>query len=172
MIPDRLNLLAMSSAGTTLVLRDRAGQRWLYPPAGGQPRKLDAEHAERLIAHGELVPVEQDFDSWVELDAFRQARAAEAMPSQAVDVERFDRHDLELMLSVAREMRSEGDSERARLLVLRLLRAPDATSDRDVYEELLGFLERLEHPSLALVEQPSTPIQQKARERWGVARAA
>lgn len=172
MIADSLNLLAMSSAGTTLVLCDRAGQRWLYPPANGQPRKLDAEQAERLIAHGELVRVERDFDSWADLDAFRQARAAEAMPSQAVDVELFDRHDIELMLNVARELLSEGDSERARLLVLRLLRAPVVTSDRDLYEQLLGFLDRLERPPLSLAAQPPTPLQQKAHERWGLARAA
>ncbi len=173
MILDRLTLLASSPAGTTLVLRDRAGRLWLYPPvAAGQPRELDVEQAERVIAHGELERVERTFGSWAELDAFRQARAAAATPQEAVDVEKFDLQDVELMLGVARELLSEGESERARLLVLRLLRAPAAKSDRDAYEQLLDFLEGLERPSLSPAAQPPSSYQQKARERWELARAA
>jgi hypothetical protein len=170
---DHVTLVAMSPSGSTLVLRDRGSRLWLYPPAGaGQPRVIDPELAEQVIARGDLDRVGRDFEGWDDLDAFRQKRAAKATPTEVVDVESLDLHDVELMMEVAERWLAGGEGDRARQLALRLLRVPAVRSDADANDRLVGFIEKLGRPDLRLHSEPTTTLQARAYERWELPRAA
>jgi hypothetical protein len=170
---DHVTLVAMSPAGSTLVLRDRGDRLWHYPPEGvGRPRVIDSNLAEREIARGDLERLEREFESWEDLDAFRQERAAQMTPGEVVDVESLDLHDVELMLGVARQWLADGEGDRARALALRLLRVPAVRSDADANDRLVGFIEKLGRPDLRLRSEPTTTLQARAYERWELPRAA
>jgi hypothetical protein len=173
MPPDSITLIAMSPAGSTLVVRDEVARVWLYPPEGaGHPQVIDPETMEQAIARGDLERVGREFESWGDLDAFRQQRAAQATPDETVYAESFDLDDVESMIEVAERWLSEGNGERARLLAFRLLRVPIVRADSRACDRVLGLLERYGRPSLPLHTQPPTSLQAEARDRWELARAA
>ncbi len=168
-----VNLVAMSRSGATLLVRDRTGRLWLYPPeAAGTPRVVDPEAAAQIIARADLEEIQQELPGWQELEAYRQQKAAELAPDPMVDLDDLDAEDAERLLETADRWITAGESERARRLAIRLLRAPVALNDPSVRERLVSMLERLEAPRLQLVTEPRTPIQRRARERWQMPRAA
>jgi hypothetical protein len=170
---DSVNLVAMAPSGTTLVLRDRSQRLWLYPPAGaGKPRVIDSALAEQVIARQDLDRVDRDFTSWTDLDAFRQEQASSRTPRAVVDTESLDLHDIDLLVRVAERWLVDGDAERARALILSLLRVPAVRADQATHDRLIDSMERFECPSLDLCSKERTALQQAARERWDLPRAA
>jgi hypothetical protein len=168
-----VTLVAMAPSGATLVVRDTDDRTWLYPsPGAGQPRLIDSERVEQVIARGDLERIDRDFAGWEELDAFRQERARRVTPQTIVDIDSFDAHDVERHLAVAEQWLAEGDADRPRKLALRLLRTPVARSDTEVSDRLIDFLERLGEPVVAFRSTPRTSLQAAARERWQLQRAA
>jgi hypothetical protein len=168
-----VTLVAMAPSGATLVVRDPDDRTWLCPsPGAGQPHVIDPERVEQAIAYGDLERIDQDFADLKELDAFRQERARRVTPQMIVDIDAFDAHDVEELLEVAEEWLAEGDAARPRKLAYRLLRTPVACSDVEVNERLVGFLERLEEPVVALSSTPSTKRHAAGRERWQLVHAA
>jgi hypothetical protein len=168
-----ITLVAMAPSGATLVVRDTDNRMWLCPsPGAGRSHVIDPERVEQAIAYGDLERINQDFVDLEELDAFRQERARRVTPQTIVDIDAFDAHDVEELLEVAEGLLTEGDVDRPRKLVVRLLRTPVARSDVEVNERLVGFLERLERPVVALRSSPRTKLQMAARERLLQPRAA
>lgn len=169
---DSVTLVAMAPSGATLVLRDRGGRLWLYPPSGaGRPRVVEPALAERVIVEQDLDRLDRDFASWTELDEFRQEQTARA-GEMVVDVESLDSHDIELLLTVAERWLAGGEGDRARVLALRLLRVPVVRVDAGIYEQLVDLIDRLERPRLDLRANARTALQQAAHERWDMLRAA
>jgi hypothetical protein len=170
---DSVTLVAMTRSGATLVLRDRVDRLWLYPPEGaGRPRVVSPELADQVIARQDMERVDRDFQSWQDLDEFRQERASALTPTTIVDLQALDPDDIESLLGVAERWRAEGDAERARRLVIKLLGTPVARADEALHARLLALLERLEEPRLDIRPGPRTPRQAAARERWQQPRAA
>jgi hypothetical protein len=168
-----LKLLAMARSGGTLIIRHRDGRLWLYPPeAAGEPQVIGDARANELIARAELEPVDREFATWEELDEFRQRRAAESIPQRAVDIARFDLHDVERLVGVAERWRADRASDRARRLLLKLLHVPAVRADASMHEQIVGLLEELEEPRLQLHLEPATELQIAARERLQLPRAA
>jgi hypothetical protein len=89
-----------------------------------------------------------------------------------VDIEALDLNDLESLLSVAFRWVRDGEAERARRLIHRLLRTPSVRSDTEMHDRLIDVLERFDTPRLDLRPEPCTPLQAAARERWLQPRAA
>lgn len=168
-----VTLIAMALSGATLVVRDSDERTWLCPsPGAGQPRFIDPERVEHVIAGGDLERIDRDFTSWEELDAFRQERARRVTPQTIVNIDSFDAHDMERHLAVAERWLAEGDTDRPRKLAFRLLRTPVARADGEVHERLIDFLEHVGEPVIAFRSMPRTSLQMAARKRWQLQRAA
>jgi hypothetical protein len=173
MMFDRITLVAMSPAGTTLVLRDRISRLWLYPPRGaGQPRVLDEEAIERVIARADLERVGREFESWPELEDFRQLCASRMAPPEAVDLKSLDGVDVERTIDVAERWLADGDGGRARQLVVALLDVPAALSDDATRRRLVELLKQMEQPPMPIHPEAATQLQRDAHERFQLARAA
>lgn len=154
---ERIALIAMDPSGASLVLCDGHGRVWLYPPEGtGGPRVIEFDAAEEIIAWQDMERIDREFASWAELEAFRQERAARLTPETVADVEAFDLEDVEELVAVAEGWHDDGDTDQARKLVVRLLRAPVARADPAAYDLLLAALESLE-PLADSSGQPTHP---------------
>jgi hypothetical protein len=171
---DLICLIAIAPSGAVLVVRDRDGRLWLYPPEGaGVPRMLDDRLAEQVIARQGLKRVDREFGTWAELDEFREEYAAQTAPDVKIDVAGLDAEDVEGFLAVAERWLADGDLDRSRRLLVRLLRVPALGENADTYERLVTMLEGFDAPPRpALRSEPRTPLQEAARERFDMARAA
>ena len=164
---DRITLLAMAPSGETYLARDRFGKVWLFQPVGaGETTEVDAGLVERAVAFGGFDRIDEHFDSWDELERFRQVRAALVVPDVVVDPERLDGDDVTEMLVVATRWRDAGEPVRAQRAVLALLRLPIARADPDLNERLVSFLEGLTQPPARFPSEPRTAMHQAARERY------
>ncbi len=163
----RITLVAMARSGEVLIVRDASGQTWLYQPEGaGGSGRIDEETIEWAMRSLGLVSVMASFNSWEELDDYRQRRASEATPSVLTDPRNFDLADVQRLRVVAERWADAGRGVDARRLVLRLLHVPAVLTDPKTHDDLVRLVERLD--TLTLPSMPKSPNGRKAaaRERW------
>ena len=159
--------MAMAPSGETVIVRDRSGRVWLHPPQGaGRPEVIDEALAQRAVADHGFERIDRSFQSWEQLDRFRQERASRLNPKVVVNRDALDLEDVERLTAVGRRWVAEGQGARARGLVVELLRLPAVRADGEAHDRLLAFLEELAQPRLSVVSKPLTRRQAAARERW------
>lgn len=157
----------MAPSGETFLARDRRGQVWLYQPVGaGEPRVVDEALTQRAIADHGFDRVDQEFETWQALDAYRRAHAVPLGPNVQLDRDDLDRENVERFLGVAQRWVAGGEARRARKLVLRLLRLPVVRGDAEVQERLLALLDEFEEPPVRVEPAQLDPLKRAARERW------
>lgn len=170
---ESITLLALAPSGETLMVRDRSGRIWLIRPPGAGPSQLvDVPVVERAIADHGFLRIEQDFENWETLEAYRQERAAEIMPGVAVSRHALDSEDVRRLLGVARRWITDDRGPQARALALELLRTNAARQDINLHEELVSFLADMNELRPDFVSEPATPLQASARQRWSESLAA
>jgi len=129
-----VTLVAMAPSGETFVTREANGRVWLHQPEGaGGAGPIDEATVARAVTDHGFDRIEQDFDGWAALDAFRQERAALVTPPVVVDRDALDLDDVEEMVAVARRWVDEGDGARARRLAFALLRVPAVLAAPDTH---------------------------------------
>ena len=164
---DRIALLAMAPSGETYLARDHIGRIWLMPPRGaGEPEVVDVDVVDRAIAYGGFDQIDEEFDSWPDLDRFRQERAALVVPDVIVDRDRLDAEDVCEMVAVVRRWIDDGERGQARRATFALLRLPVALDDAALHERLVTILEELDQPAMPFRSQPVTATKRAARDRW------
>jgi hypothetical protein len=164
---DPITLLAMAPSGETYLARDRGGRIWLIQPLGaGENEVVDTDLVERAVADGGFDRIDAQFNSWEELDRFRQERAALVVPDIVVDRDRLDAEDVDEMLAVVRKWIDGGERARARRATFAFLKLPIARTEATIHERLVAILEELERPLMRFQSQPVTATQRAARDRW------
>lgn len=168
-----VGLVAMAPSGEALV-RDPDGRLWLLQPEGaGGSRPLSPETASYVIPRAGLKPIDRDFESWAELDAWRNEKAARITPGVTVDRDALDGTDVERLLGVARRWAAAGEGNRARQLVFELLRVPALLGDPVLHDGVVAFAQSLAQPPVEVVAPPpADPLKAAARHRWQQQRAA
>lgn len=161
-------LVSMARSGETFVTRDPLHGLWLHLPPGARGSgPLDEEAAARAVVDHGFVPIEREFATWAELDDFRQARAAEAVPDVVVDRDQLTADDIAGMLRVAGTWIAREEGHRARRLAFELLRVPVVRADPDLYDQVISMLQELTGGTVAplLQRPPSDPLTPEAVRR-------
>ena len=168
-------LVAMARSGETFItLRERYGL-WLHlPPGAGGSGPIDEADAERAVGDHGFARIDRDFDTWAKLDAFRLEEAAKFAPPVVIDPAGLDGEDVLRMLRVARRWTSEGEGNRSRHLLLKLLRVPAASADAALHDQVVAALEAVEETATvaSIRRQPTDPRKVEARRRWSSVRPA
>lgn len=162
-------LVAMARSGETFITRRERYGLWLHLPAGaGGAGPIDEKAAERAVADHGFTRINQDFETWDELECFRQREAAKFAPPLEIDPAELDGEDVLRMLDVARRWSTEGDLSRSRRLLHRLLRVPVVVARTDLHDELVAALEDLDEADVVVLvrEAPSDPLKAEARRRY------
>lgn len=136
-------LVSMARSGETFITGDPTHGLWLHlPPGAGGSGPLDEASAARAVADHGFVPIDREFATWAELDVFRQAQAAAAVPEVVVDRDNLTANDVARLLRVARRWISREEGSRARRLTFELLRLP-VVLDPDLHDQVVSLLEEL-----------------------------
>jgi len=164
---ETITLLAMAPSGETFIVRHPNGQVWLIQPAGaGEPELVDEEVVARAVADHGFHRLDEEFESWADLDDFRQRRAAEVTPEVIVDRDALDLDDVRQFLDAGRRWVADGEGPLALSLALELLRVPVVRADPQALDSVVSFLETLNAAPPDIHSQPTTPLQSAARDRW------
>lgn len=170
---DRISLLAMAPSGETYLARDAFGRVWLMQPRGaGEPEIVDPSLVDKAVAYGGFDRVDEAFDSWADLDRFRQGRVAMIIPEVAVDTDRLDCDDVDEMLTIALRWVDDGEPQRARRAALALLRLRVVREDDHLNERVVALLEELDQPPEVFPTEAKTEEQRAFRDRWNQRPAA
>lgn len=160
-------LVAMARSGETFITRRERHGLWLHlPPGAGGAGPVDEAAAERAVADHGFLRFDQQFETWAELDDFRQQEAAKFAPPVVIDPAELDAEDVERMLGVARRWAADGEAGQSRRLLLRLLRVPVVTPGTGAHDQILAALEALGDPRNVVQLQPTDPLKVEARRRW------
>jgi len=169
-------LVAMAPSGETFISRSKRHGLWIHlPPGAGGTGPLDAASADRAVADHGFIQIDRDFDTWDQLEGFRQEEAAKFAPPVVIDPADLDDEDVREMLEVARRWMVEGEASQSRRLLLRLLLVPATLADVELHAEIVAALSALSEaaPGLRLRGEPTDPRLLAARRRYdGVVAAA
>lgn len=162
------DLVAMAPSGEALVVRDEAGRLWLIQPEGaGGRRSLTPDEALQVVAGAGFDRIDRRFDSWPELDAWRNQRAGAITPAVVVDRDALNRGDVERLLTVAKELASGGEGSRARRLAFELLRLPVVLGHPDLHDAMVSFAQSLDLTPVVPQARPAgNGLHAAARARW------
>lgn len=163
--PGPFALVAMPPSGEVFVVEDGVGQLWMCSPHVREPERIEADVLSRAIADHGFERVDRAFESWSELDAERHRLAGLAFPSVQLDVDSFDRVDVERVLRSAGRFRDRGQVARARRIAYRLLETPIVWRDHELRHELIRFLQDMEGTTAPVPETVTDPRKRAARER-------
>lgn len=161
----QVTLVAMAPSGEVFLVRD-AGVLWLVsPPGAGGPERVDEDAVEVAVAQHGFELIDERFDGWEALDAERQRRAGLDAPAIALDVASFDATDVVRVLGIAERWQAAGSVERPRRVAHRLLEAPAARADDELYARLTLLLRRLDESPVparpVLVDEPHHAARQR-----------
>lgn len=161
-------LVAMARSGETFITRSDRDGLWLHMPSGaGGAGPINETTAHQAVADHGFTKVDRDFATWAELEDFRQQEAAKFAPPVEIDPADLDDEDVREMLEVARRWATEGETERSRRLLLKLLLVPVAVTDISLRRNLVAALESLGATGTVvnLRDDPTDPTMIDARRR-------
>lgn len=162
-------LVAMARSGEAFVTSDDRHGLWLHmPPGAGGAGLIDEASVERAVAYHDFTRIDRDFETWAELDEFRQREAAKFAPPVEIDPAELDAEDVRDMLGVARRWATEGEAAQSNRLVRRLLTVPAAVANTDLLEEVVAALSWADESSLVvrLRQVPTDTRKSEARRRY------
>jgi hypothetical protein len=162
-----VTLLAMAPSGEILFYRDPDGRVWLVrSEAAGGVELSDGDTAARAVAFHGFLDIDRAFDTLADLEAFRQAKAAEILPEEFVIDDDLDAVDVREMLDEAKSWIADGDGQWAWSLGLKLLRVPAVRNDAVLNDEVIRLVEDSRKPRLDVGAPEVSPATQVAVQRW------
>jgi hypothetical protein len=162
-----VTLVAMPRSGETFLARDAFGTLWLYPPEGaGESMVVDESAIEEAVRRHDWDRIDATFDTWEELDADRQRRAAELAPFRDLGIADYDSVDVHRLVDGARTFAQEGDHVAARTVLHRLLgEVTVVREDRELFELVTRLLMELDASSRRPSRRDVTGVSPENRER-------
>ena len=158
-------LVAMAPSGETYISFTPDRGYWLHVPVGARGAgPINESMVEQAVALHGFERLGVDVGTWEEL---KQAVEEHTTPPPEIEDATFDAVDVREMLHVARQWAAEGEGDRARRLVVELLKVPTVRSDDHLYDAVVAMLGSLDgaEPVVGL-RLSGVPENAEARQRF------